>query len=328
MSVKLFKGWQWALLIVVLFIIPVVVKDTYILHIVNMIGIYSILAMSLNLVAGYCGQISLGHAAFYGLGAYTSAKLAVSFGFPFWLTIPSGGLFACLVGLAVGPILRLRGYFLVVGTLALGEIVKNVLFNWVNLTNGPAGINVPAAKLGSIMLRSGHSFYYVIALAVVLQYIIITNVVDSRVGRAMRAIRSNEMAASVTGISIARYKIMAFALSAGFAGIAGGLLGYLNRYISPHLFEFPTSVLIITMIVVGGLGNTKGAIAGAAMLLILSEALRGFGDYRLIIYSIMILLYLSFSPQGLVGITKNLWSFLQHKFKFEKFASTKFHLNK
>jgi len=217
---------------------------------------------------------------------------------------------------------------LVVGTLALGEIVKNVLFNWVNLTNGPAGINVPAAKLGSIMLRSGHSFYYVIALAVVLQYIIITNVVDSRVGRAMRAIRSNEMAASVTGISIARYKIMAFALSAGFAGIAGGLLGYLNRYISPHLFEFPTSVLIITMIVVGGLGNTKGAIAGAAMLLILSEALRGFGDYRLIIYSIMILLCLSFSPQGLVGITKNLWSFLQHKFKFEKFASTKFHLNK
>jgi len=132
-----------------------------------------------------------------------------------------------------------------------------------------------------------------------------------------------------TGTIIVVYIIgLAFALSAGFAGIAGGLLGYLNRYISPHLFEFPTSVLIITMIVVGGLGNTKGAIAGAAMLLILSEALRGFGDYRLIIYSIMILLCLSFSPQGLVGITKNLWSFLQHKFKFEKFASTKFHLNK
>ncbi len=293
--------------VLVLLSVPFIVRGTYALHVVNQVGIFCLLALGLNLVVGFAGQLSVGQAGFYGIGAYTSAILATRYGVPFWLALPAAGCLTGLVGALIGPILRLRGVFLAMATLAFGEIVRIVISNWVPVTNGPNGISgIPFPALGGFPLATDGRYYYLILAWVLLCYGCIGRMIDSRIGRAMNAIRDNQDAAEIMGVHVARYKMMAFAVAAFFAGVAGSLFAHLQTFISPDQFTFITSVDIIFMVVVGGLGSIPGSLIGAAVVVIAPEFLRFFKYYRLIVYSLVILFILIFAPRGLYGAVARL----------------------
>jgi branched-chain amino acid transport system permease protein len=290
------------LLLGVLLGVPWLAPDPYTLRILNFVGINCLLALGLNLVIGVAGQLSAGQAGFYAVGAYTAGILAVRFGAPFWLTVPSAAVAAGLLGLVIGPVLRVRGVFLAVATLAFGEVVRIVINNWVPVTNGPNGIpGIPFPSVGGLVLDTDQRYFYLILFWVVVCYLTVARMADSRVGRAMTALRDNEDAAEIMGVHTIRYKVMAFAVAATFAGVAGALFAHLQSYISPENFTFLTSVDVIFMVVVGGLGSIPGSIVGAFVVVVGPEWLRFLKDYRLIVYSLVILGVLVFAPRGLYG---------------------------
>lgn len=292
-----------AAVVAVLLLPPLVIKDIYWLHILNVVGLYTLLAIGLNLVVGVCNTFSMGHAAFYGIGAYTTALLATKLRLPFWIDLPAAALVAAAFGAALGPIFRLRGPFLAVATLAFGEIVRLVLLNWISLTKGPNGIAaIPWPSVAGVPLSDDHRFYYLILVAVVVQYVVISRAVHSRVGRAMKALRDNEDAARACGVRVVRYQILSFTLAAGFAGLAGGLYAHLISFVSPEAFNLGASIEMLFMIVLGGLGSIPGSIVGAALVAVLPEYFRFLQEYRLIVYSIVIILILVFAPRGAWGI--------------------------
>jgi len=292
-----------SLFILFLILLPFIIKDVYLVHLLNMIGIFSLLAIGLNLVLGYCGQFSVGQAGFYAIGAYTSALLCTKLNFSFWLALPIAGIFAGLAGLLIGPVLRLRGIFLGMSTLAFGEIIKMIINNWISFTNGPNGImSIPSPQIGSFSFSSEHSYYYIILFFVLIHYVVAVRMVDSRFGRAMKAIRDNEDAAEIIGVWVARYKTLTFVVAAFFAGIAGCLYAHLTAYISPEVFTFWTSVNVIFMLIVGGMGELLGSILGAFVIVFLPEFFRMFERYRMIIYPFTIIFILLFFPKGLYGL--------------------------
>ncbi len=297
-----------SLFVFLLILVPFIIKDIYLIHVLNMIGIFSLLAIGLNLVLGYCGQFSVGQAGFYAIGAYTSALLCTKVHFSFWLALPIAGIFAGLAGLLIGPVLRLRGIFLGMSTLAFGEIIKMIVNNWISFTNGPNGImNIPSPTIGSFSFSSEHRYYYIILFFVFLHYIVALRMVDSRFGRAMKAIRDNQDAAEIIGVWVARYKTLTFVVAAFFAGIAGSLYAHLTAYISPEVFTFWASVNVIFMVIVGGMGSLIGSILGAFAIVLLPEFFRMFERYRMIIYPFTIIFILLFLPKGLYG----LWLWIQ-----------------
>lgn len=283
--------------------IPLWIKDVYYLRIVNMIGISVLLTLGFNLLIGFTGQISLGQAAFYGVGAYVSALLSSRLGLPFWIALPAAGISGALMGVLIGPVLRLRGYGLAMATFFLGEIVKIVLVQWESVTGGANGItSIPYPRVGRWTLSTNEQFYYLILISVIVNYLVILRVIDSRVGRAMQAIRDNQEAAEATGIDSIRYKIIAFMIAGIFSGIAGSLYAHLTTFVSPESFDIIKSVEILTMVVVGGAGSLPGSIIGAALMTLLPEILRIFQEYRLILFGGMILFILNFMPGGLAGL--------------------------
>jgi len=289
--------------------IPLWMKDIYYLRIINMIGISVLLTLGFNLLIGFTGQISLGQAAFYGVGAYVSALLSARLGIPFWIALPAAGMAGGLLGVLIGPVLRLRGHGLAMATFFLGEIVKIILVQWESVTGGANGIiSVPYPRIGGWVLSTNEQFYYLILIAVILNYFVIIRVIDSRVGRAMQAIRDNQEAAEVIGIHATRYKIIAFMIAGIFSGIAGSLYAHLTAFVSPESFDVIKSVEILTMVVVGGAGSLPGSIIGAALMTILPEVLRIFQEYRLILFGGMILFILNFLPKGLAGLTGQAFS--------------------
>lgn len=297
------KGYILAVFIILLFLIPLMIRDIYTLHILNMIGIYILLVSGLNLVMGYAGQVHIGQAGFYAIGAYTSALLALNLKLSFWLALPAAGVVAGIFGLLVGPVSRLPPYALAMATIAFGEIVYVVALNWVGLTRGASGLlNIPPPRIGSFTFSSDRSFYYLILISVLGNYFIIGRLIRSRVGRALRAIRDNERAALASGIHVARYKTVAFALAALFAGIAGSLYAHLTGFISPYGFDLNESLKIFTMMVIGGSGSIFGPILGVAALTVAPEYLRGFQEYNLLLYGFVLLLVLMFAPEGLDGL--------------------------
>jgi branched-chain amino acid transport system permease protein len=300
------KRTSLLLLGIFLVILPMIIRnEVYFIHMLNMVGIYSLLAIGLNLVLGYCGQFSVGQAGFFAIGAYTSALLSVEANFSFWLALPISGIAAGLAGLIVGPVLRLRGIFLGMSTLAFGEITRLIITNWVSLTNGPNGImDIPPPQIGPFSFSTETSFYYLILVIVVINYIVGLRMVNSRFGRAMKAIRDNPDAAEVMGVWAARYKIETWIVAAFFAGIAGSLAAHLNAYISPDEFTFWTSVNLIFMLIVGGMGTLGGSIVGAFVIVCLPEFFRVFAEYRMIIYPFAVILILIFVPEGLYGLIK------------------------
>lgn len=268
-----------------------------------LICINIILAVSLNLINGYTGQFSMGHAGFMSIGAYLSAVLTLDFNMFFPVSLLAGGLLAAIFGLLIGmPTLRLKGDYLAIATLGFGEIIKIVLLN-IDYVGGASGLSgIPKSTTWS----------WVFAFTV-LTVIIINNFVNSTHGRACIAIRENEIAAESMGINTTKYKVMAFVIGAFFAGIGGGLSAHMFYIIKPDSFNFIKSFEILVIVVLGGLGSTFGSIVGAIVLTLLFAGLQDFPEVRMIIYSALLILMMIFRPSGLMGTRGFSLGFLKKK---------------
>ena len=303
----------------VLLLIPFLVQDVYFIHLINLSGIGTLLALGLNLVLGFTGQISIGQAAYYAVGAYLSALLATRLGFPFWVNLPVAGLMTALCAIIFGPVLRLRGHFLAMATIAFGEIVRIILLSWDPVTNGPRGIiGIPHPKIMGFSFGSDKKYYYIILFTVVISFLIVYLIIHSRTGRALRAIRDDQDAAWTSGIAIHYYKTLAFALGGFFSGLGGSLYAHLTGYISPDLASFSQSVQVLMMVVVGGMGSITGSALGALATVIVPEYLRVFEHLRLIVYSIVLLLMIIYAPKGLAGLFNPLSKKFYNRLRKEK----------
>ncbi len=290
-------------IVIVLLSIPLFIENSYNLRILIHVGIYVILTSSLNLINGYTGMFSIGHAAFYGIGAYTSALVVMRLGLPIWVGIPAAACMAACCGYLIAkPAIRLKGVFLALVTLGFNMIVMLVFLNWTSLTRGPLGIaGIPAPSFQGKPFLTPVPYYYLILVLDLAVIFCLARLVNSRFGRALKAIREDDNAADMCGVNLAYYKITAFAIAAFMAGIAGGFYSHYMRYVSPDAFSNLETFAIITMLAFGGPGNLIGPIVGSAVLVILTEVFRGFADYRMVIYGTLLILMMVFRREGLVG---------------------------
>ena len=297
---------QWltvGLAAVFLAVIPFVLGNAYYVRVATIVGIYVILASSLNIIIGFTGMFSLGHAAFYGIGAYTSAMLTTMAGWPFWAALPAAGLVAGLFGALIGlATLRLRAVFLAFTTLGFGEITRIVILNWRSFTRGPLGIaGVPIPSIfGWTFDRNGY-YYLVVALASV-TVLVVRRMYHSRVGRALIAVREDETAAKSMGVSVFGYKVLAFTVACAFAGIAGSFFAHFQRFISADSFANLESFAIITMVALGGTGSIVGPVLGALILVVIPEVFRFLYRYRGVIYGLVLIVVIVLKPGGLAGV--------------------------
>lgn len=268
--------------------------DPYVLQIFVNIGIAIILALGLNLITGLTGQLTLGHAAFMSIGAFTGAILTMKLGMPFFFNILSSGITAAVFGVLIGfPTLRLSGDYLAIATLGFAEIIKVVFLN-LDITNRALGLSVPPPNTWVPL----PVYVWLIAIFTIsIMYLIH----DSRMGRAFKAIREDEIAAEAMGINATSYKIMAFSIGAFFAGIGGCLYAHFIAYINPSDFAFLKSVDILNMVVLGGLGSIPGTVIGASLLTAAPEFLRFMSQYRMLVYGVMLVFLMIFRPNGLMG---------------------------
>lgn len=291
-------------LLLVMLIMPLA-SSFYQTNIMILAMLYVMLALGLNIAVGIAGQLVLGYVAFYAVGAYAYALLNQFFGLGFWACLPVGGLLAVLFGLALGfPVLRLRGDYLAIVTLGFGEIVRLTLLNWTSLTGGSGGIkNIPGPSFfGKQLSIEGNTIfiYYLVLLAVILTIVVITRLKNSRVGLALQALREDEIACEAMGIDLARVKLSAFALSSCWAGFAGVIFAAKSTFINPASFTFMESAMILSMVVLGGMGSIVGVVIAALILILAPEYLRAFSDYRMLIFGAIMVVMMIFRPQGLV----------------------------
>jgi branched-chain amino acid transport system permease protein len=301
---------RWYIKIAVLLscmLVPLVVQSNYAMRVIIYIYLYIVLALGLNVVMGFTGLLNIGHAAFYAMGAYTTAILMTGYGISFWWTVPIGMGLGVLMGLAIGfPTLRLRDDYLAMVTLGFGQIVYIVANNWMSLTRGPRGIPAipaPALELFSckVVINNYTSYYYLILFFVLLTIYACVRVRDSRVGLAWMAIREDEDVAAVMGIHLAFYKTLAFAFSAALGALAGSFFSVFQSFVSPNSFTILESVVIVTIPIMGGLGSIPGTIVGAAIMIGLPEIFRSASEYRMVAVGAFMVLMMIFKPEGLFG---------------------------
>ncbi|MCE5264998.1 MAG: branched-chain amino acid ABC transporter ATP-binding protein/permease [Deltaproteobacteria bacterium] len=298
-----------AVLVVVVLLLPRFITSSYWLNLINLAMSFSIACLGLNIVLGYTGQLSLAQAAFWGVGAYTSAILTTQLGLPVWAGMFAAFFVAALCGVLLGiPTLKLSGHYLAMATIGFGIIVQLILVNEIWLTNGSDGITkIPSPWIGSLELKDPGTFFYVAAVSLILLTWGAIRLKNSRVGRAFMAIRENEMAAGATGVDTTYYKVMAFALSAGYAGVGGWLFAHGgSHYISPDTFSFEQSVILLVMTVLGGNGSAIGSIVGGTLLTLLPEVLRFLKDSYMMVYAAGIVLIMIFMPRGIAGLVVGL----------------------
>ena len=305
---KLSKYKKFAAIIgpALLVIFPFIISNTYYLHIAIMVGIYVVLSLSLNLITGFTGQLCLGHAAFFGIGAYVGAllmlKVHMNFFFAFIISFIIAGLFGLLLGI---PTLRLRGDYLAIVTLGFGEIVRLVFVNWDEVTNGPMGLRaIPCPSVFGFKITGRTLFYYLILILAAFVIFLMNRLINSGFGMAMQTIKSDEIAAESIGIYPVKYKLIAFILSSGLAGAAGCFYASYVSYISPTTFVYNTSVTILAMVVLGGLGSLAGSVIGATILTLIPEVLRFISDYRMLIFGALMVLMMIYKPEGFWGVSK------------------------
>lgn len=286
----------------------------YVLHLAILAGIYIILALSLNLIIGYAGQVSLGHAAFYGIGAYASTLAALNWHFPFPLAALAAMLFTGVCGLALGlPTLRLKEDYLAIVTLGFGVIIDLVMRN-LEITGGPDGIvGIPSPVMLGLSFRPPLLYFLLVCLSVAFTLVFVYLLVNSYHGQALRAIRDHETTAQVMGINSPAYKVAIFALAAALAGLAGSLFAHYIRHINYESFGLHSSILILCMVVLGGMGSIPGSVLGAIILTALPETLRQFQSYQDLIYGGLLVALLVWRPQGLLGRGKLSLKFLERK---------------
>ena len=310
------KRLRHALIIIftlIIFILPFIITNNYYLSVLVIIGIHTIVVVGLCLLMGYAGQISLGHAAFYGLGAYSSGILTSTYNVSPWLAIIAGavgtGILAYIIGI---PIFRLKEHYLALATLGFGMIIHVILMEEVELTGGPSGLSesIPYLSIGNLVLNTDFKYYFLVWILAVLAVILANNVVHSRIGRALRSIHGSEYAAQSLGVDIGRHKLQVFALSAMYASIAGSLYAHYITFISPSPFGLMTSVQFVVMAVVGGLASIWGPILGVAVITIMTEGLKSImpilipqagGEYEIVIFGTILVIIMIFMPDGLTA---------------------------
>jgi len=328
-------GRTWALIgLALLFTAVPFVSSPYFLYVLNITGIAAIAALGLNILIGFTGQISLGHGAFFGVGAYAGAIIASRLGLPFWLAVPLAGFVTAFVGMIFGiPSGRLKGLYLTIATLAGQFIIEYILVHWESMTQGTMGIMLPGAGMFGLAIDSDRGFFYVIFASLTGMTLVASNLMRTHYGRAFIAIRDNDRAAEGMGIPIFRYKLLSFAISSFYAGFAGAIWAYYMRSISTEPFTLGLSVEYIAMVIIGGLGSIPGAIFGAIFITGLNEILRfatdammnigalaGFGlnvaSLREFAFGLAIVLFILFEPKGLA----ELWRIVRSSFRLWPFS--------
>lgn len=289
------------------------INPSFYQQIVDLTMIWSLVTISLALLAGMAGQISIGQGGFMAVGAYTSALLTTEAGWPTWSAVFAACGASAVIGVIVGlPALRLRGPYLVMATLAFAGIVYGVALNWIPVTGGPQGLRAipPPAPLGTPLLTE-FDFYFVLLVALAICIAVVLVVGRSQRGLRMKALRDDEIAAASVGVRPAYEKTAAFGLSAAIAGLAGALLSGFIGFISPDYFSIDESILALAMALVGGIHSVLGAILGALGILVLTEVLRGFSEYQLIAYGVAILLVITLVPEGITGAAARLVTYIR-----------------
>jgi branched-chain amino acid transport system permease protein len=292
----------------VLLVLPYVAKNTYQVHIINQAGIYILISLGLNLAMGYAGQFNLAMGALWGVGAYTAAILNTKLGIPFWVTLPAAMISAGLMGGLIGlPSLKVRSHYLAIVTIGLGVVINIFLIQVEKLTGGALGIpRIQKPNLFGIAIDTDQRYYYLILIIVILGFLVARQILASRIGRSFRAIRDDYQAAKAMGVNTAYYQILAFIISAAYAGAAGALFAHLNSYISPDIFEFSSTLYVMTMTMVGGMGSLTGSIVGGLSLQILQEYLRVIKNWQLVVYGVAIMIVVIFMPGGVIELTARL----------------------
>jgi branched-chain amino acid transport system permease protein len=285
----------------------------YLFHILTMINIYLILSLSLNILVGYTGLLSLCHAAFYGIGAYISALLMTKLGINFFIALPIAIIGAMILSLFVSiPSIRLKGDYFLLTTIAFQIIIFYILYNWVSLTQGPYGIRgIPSPEVFGFFITGPINYFFFSLVFTILCVCFITILLKAPFGQVLKAIREDEILAQALGKNVTKFKIQAFAIAGGLAAISGALFAHYVTYIDPTSFTFDEAIFLISIVLIGGAGNIKGPIVGTFLLLIIPEILRFLGipdtiapNIRQMIYGALLILFMYFRPQGIVGVYK------------------------
>jgi branched-chain amino acid transport system permease protein len=315
--------------IILLFAFPLFSSDR-VLTILTMMGIAVISVHGLNILTGYCGQISIGHAGFMAVGGYTSAILCAKLGVPFWVALPCAGLAAGIAGLIFGlPSLKIKGFYLIMATIAAHFIIIWTILQLYSITGGADGLSLPRASIGNLSLSSKTNYFYMVMAFTCLSTLVAKNIVRTRAGRAFIAIRDNDLAAEVMGVSLWSYKLQAFFIGCVYAGVAGSLLIHYYSFASTDQFPFMDSVWYLGMLIVGGMGSTAGAVFGAVALKLLDElvtiagpalsavvAPQAAASLALISHGLVIIIFLIFEPRGL----HHRWEMIKAYFRLWPFS--------
>ena len=297
----------WIIAVVILLLAPLFLGK-YTIFLLSLLAIYALVALGLNLLMGYTGQIAAGHAGFLALGAYFTAITGENLQ---WMPCPVilllAGIFSGAIGFLLGiPILRLKGFYIAMATLAFGVVVSEIILQWSSLTGGDDGFSVPTARIAGFAFDSDFKLYYLIIPVTLIMTLLARNLVNGYIGRAFIALRESEIAAQTIGIDLARYKTIAFAISAFYTGVAGGLFAYLITYLSPDAFTIELSVDFIAMIVIGGMGSILGSIIGAIILTGMQQVLAGLLDLQIFIFGLSLIVFMIFMPRGITGMILDL----------------------
>jgi len=291
--------WALAIAALVLLVLPFTVSG-YVLYVVNLLMVFVVLALGMHVVIGEAGQFALAHAAFFGIGIYTAGIINTAWHPPFIVSILAGGLLSAVLGYLIGYLaLRMRDIYLALATFAFGEAMQWVFLSWEKVTGGSNGMRMAPAELFGYRLTNDLQAYpFVIALTVLMLWLTVA-LARSQYGSSLRAVRESDVAAMAMGINVKAMKQSAFAISAAFAGIAGGMYTLFTSFIHPESLGFQTTILVLTMVVVGGMGSVRGAVAGAIAFGLISELLRQLMSVQEIIYGLILMGFMMFKPKGL-----------------------------
>lgn len=286
-------------------LLPQFIHDSFILRLMAQVWIYSLLTLGQNIITGWTGMLSMGQSAFYGLGAYTAALLALKLNMPWFYTFLLSGLVAGLFGAVLGfPCVRLGSDYLTLMTVGFNNIALLVFLNWIKVTRGPLGLGgIKPPSIGDFVMRTPVQYYYLFLLIMVLCYLAVRGMINSKIGRALIAIRDDEEAAKSMGVNLAYYKVLAFGVGSLLAGIAGNMLAHFILFVGPTSFSIEESLLHMQMAILGGLGSLPGSILGAAILTIVPQFLQMIYEYRMLFNGVLMVVLMVWRPQGLLGST-------------------------
>ena len=289
------------LIAAVLLLLPLVLPNSFYVDLAIRMAINAVIVLGLNLLIGFAGQISLGHAGFIGIGAYASAALPTHFGWHPLLAVAGGALLAgVLAGALSRPIFRLKGHYLAMATLGLGIIINIVLRNEAVWSGGPDGMAVPPMVFGSFEVSGDKAWYWITAILLCFSIWASINLIDSPFGRALRALNGSEVASRVVGVQVARYKLSVFVMSAMFASVMGSVMALYVGFVTPNIADFFHSIELVTMVVIGGMGSVYGSVLGAVLLTALPQALASFEGWETVLFGAILMLCMIFLPRGLV----------------------------